>query len=164
MSTNNRPLIVLALVAVAMAILGFMTTSANAGTISYVKITGDADCGISADNTYTHKLDFGQGTPGALINGVQFDAYNAAANGTLNFNREVATGLLSDHAGNANHNVSGGLVDLLTDMYYNGNNAVDGTTTWTLSGLTAGYTYHTRIYSRQWGSGWYPLCDLRVRS
>ncbi|HPC95666.1 MAG TPA: discoidin domain-containing protein [Sedimentisphaerales bacterium] len=136
-----------------MAILSLTTTRANAGKISYVKITGDADCGISADNVYTHKLDFGTGTPGALINGVQFDAYNAAANGTLNFHREVATGLLSDHAGNAGHNVSGGLADLLTDMYYNGDNAIGGTTTWTLSGLTAGYTYHTRIYSRRWGAG-----------
>ncbi|MHC4519501.1 MAG: discoidin domain-containing protein, partial [Planctomycetota bacterium] len=153
MSTNNRIRIMLILTAVAMAILGLTTTSANAGTLSYVKITGDADCGISVENTYTHKLDFGTGSPGTLINGVQFDAYNNAANGTLNFSREVATGLLSDHAGNAGHNVSGSLVDLLTDMYYNGNNAVDGATTWTLSGLTAGYTYHTRIYTRQWGAG-----------
>jgi Concanavalin A-like lectin/glucanases superfamily/F5/8 type C domain len=153
MSTNKSPLIVLALVAVAMAIFGFTTSSANAGTISYVQITGDADCGISVENAYTHTLDFGTGSPGALINGVQFDAYNAAANGTLNFNREVATGLLSEHAGNAAHNVSGSLADLLTDMYYNGDNAVDGVTTWTLSGLTAGYTYHTRIYTRQWGAG-----------
>jgi len=152
MSTNNRPLMVLALAAAAMAILGLTPTSADAGSISYVKITGDADCGISADNTYTHKLDFGTGTPGALINGVQFDAYNAAANGTLNFNREVSSGYLYDHAGNAAHNVSGGLVNLLTDMYYNGDNAVGGTTTWTLSGLTAGYTYHTRIYTRQWAA------------
>ena len=152
MSTNNRPAIGLALAAVAMVILGFAATAADAGSISYVKITGDADCGISADNTYTHKLDFGTGTPGALINGVQFDAYNAAANGTLNFNREVSSGYLYDHAGNADHNVSGGLADLLTDMYYNGDNAIDGTTTWTLSGLTAGYTYHTRIYTRQWAA------------
>ncbi len=152
MSTNNRPLMVLALAAAAMAILGLTPTSADAGSISYVKITGDADCGISTDNTYTHKLDFGTGTPGALINGVQFDAYNAAANGTLNFNREVSSGYLYDHAGNAAHNVSGGLVNLLTDMYYNGDNAVGGTTTWTLSGLTAGYTYHTRIYTRQWAA------------
>jgi hypothetical protein len=137
---------------VATAVLGLTTTAANAGTITYVKITGDADCGIDPENTYTHTLDFGQGTPGALINGVQFDAYNAGANGTLNFNRTVATGSLSDHAGNANHNVSGALVDLLTDMYYNGDNAIDGTTTWTLSGLTAGQTYQTRIYSRQWGA------------
>jgi len=153
MSAKNRPLIVWALVAMTTAILGLVATSADAGTISYVKVTGDADCGIDPENTYTHKLDFGQGTPGALINGVQFDAYNAGANGTLNFNRAAATGLLSDHAGNANHNVSGGLVNLLTDMYYNGNNEVNGTTTWTLSGLTAGQGYRTRIYTRQWGAG-----------
>jgi hypothetical protein len=148
---TTRTRTVLTLAAVVMAILGLMTTSAKAGLISYVHITNDADCGISTDKTYTHKLDFGTGSPGALINGVQFNAYNNAANGTLNFNREVATGLLSDHAGNTNHNVSGGLVDLLTDMYYNGNNEAGGTTTWTLSGLTAGQLYNTRIYTRQWG-------------
>jgi len=124
----------------------------GAPALSYVKITGDEDCGISADNTYTHALDFGQGTPGALINGVQFEAYNAAANGSLNFMRESSSGAASDHAGNGNHNVAGSLVDLLTDMYYNGGNAPGGTTTWTLSGLTAGQTYHTRIYTRQWGA------------
>ncbi|MCF7975590.1 MAG: discoidin domain-containing protein [Phycisphaerae bacterium] len=136
-------------------VLGMSLTlpSANAGQISYVKITGDADCGISTDNTYTHTIDFGTGTPGALINGVQFDAYNAAANGTLNFNRASDSGGASEHAGNAGHNVSGGLVALLTDMYYNGDNAPGGTTTWTLSGLKPGKTYHTRIYTRQWGAG-----------
>jgi len=136
----------------ASAVLSLTCTFVNAGEITYVQITGDADCGISTDNTYTHTLDFGTGTPGATINGVQFDAYNSAANGSLNFNREVATGSLSHHGGNGNHNVSGALVDLLTDMYYNGNNAVDGVTTWTLSGLTPGKTYHTRIYTRQWGA------------
>ena len=119
----------------------------------YVKITGDEDSGISADNTYTHALDFGTGSPGALINGVQFDAYNNAANGTLNFNREISSGSLSDHAGNGGHNVTGGLVDLMTDMYYNGGTVPGGTTTWTLSGLTAGQTYHARLYTRQWGPG-----------
>jgi len=151
MTTQNRTKTALALAAVAMAILVLTATSANAGDISYVQVTNDADSGISADNTYTHKLDFGTGSPGALINGVQFDAYNLAANGTLNFNREVFSGDLSDHGGNGGHNVSGSLVDLMTDMYYNGNNAVGGTTTWTLSGLTAGMTYDTRIYTRQWG-------------
>ena len=152
MSTKNSPLIVLALAVVVMALLGFVTPSAQAGTITYVGITGDADCGISPDNIYTHTLDFGLGTPGALINGVQFDAYNAGANGTLNFNRTADSGTLNDHGGNGNHNVSGGLVDLLYDMYYNGNNAVDGTTTWVLSGLTPGQTYHARIYTRMWGA------------
>ena len=151
MTTQNRTKTALTLAAVAMAILVLTATSANAGDISYVQVTNDADSGISADNTYTHKLDFGTGSPGALINGVQFDAYNNAANGTLNFNREVSSGNLSDHGGNGGHNVSGSLVDLMTDMYYNGNNAVGGTTTWTLSGLTAGMTYDARIYTRQWG-------------
>ena len=151
MTTRTRT--VLTLAAVAMAILGLMTTSANAGVISYVQITNDADCGISTDKTYTHKLDFGTGSPGALINGVQFDTYNNAANGTLNFNRAISSGTLNDHAGNAAHNVSGSLANLLTDMIYNGNNDAGGTTTWTLSGLTAGQTYSTRIYTRQWGAG-----------
>ena len=151
MTTESRTRTVCALAVAAMAIFGLMTTSASAGEITYVQITNDADSGISVDNTYTHALDFGTGTPGALINGVQFDAYNSGANGTLNFNREVATGSLSDHGGNGSHNVTGSLVDLLTDMYYNGNNAVDGSTTWTLSGLSAGKTYPTRIYTRMWG-------------
>jgi len=143
----------LALAAVVMAILVLLTAPANAGEISYVQITNDADSGISADITYTHKLDFGTGSPGALINGVQFDAYNNAANGTLNFNRAASSGSLSEHGGNGNHNVTGSLAVLMTDMYYNGNNAAGGTTTWTLSGLTAGMTYDTRIYTRQWGAG-----------
>ena len=45
MSTYNRPSYALALAIVAMAILGF-TALASAGTISYVKITGDGDCGV----------------------------------------------------------------------------------------------------------------------
>jgi hypothetical protein len=121
------------------------------GTISYHHITGDADCDIDSGRTYTHKLDFGTGSPGALINGVQFAAYNNGANGTLNFNRAVSSGSLNDHGGNGGHNVSGNLVNLMTDMYYNGGNAAGGTTTWTLSGLTAGTTYDVRIYVRQWG-------------
>ena len=121
-------------------------------SINYVPITGDADAGIHSLNTYTHAIDFGQGTPGANINGVQFVPYNAAADGTFGFNRAVNSGSEDDHAGNANHNVSGNLADLLTDMYYNGGNSPGGTTTWTLSGLTPGTTYETRIYTRQWGA------------
>ena len=36
-----------------------------------------------------------------VINGVPFDAYSSAANGTLNFNRAVFSGTMADHAGNA---------------------------------------------------------------
>lgn len=140
------------------SVLGFLALVALApawclGAISYVPVTGDADSGISALNTYTHTLDFGQGTPGALINGVQFDAYNVGADGTLGFNRTVSSGSENDNPGNGNHNVTGGLATLLTDMIFNGNNEAGGTTTWTLSGLTSGITYDTRIYTRQWGPG-----------
>jgi hypothetical protein len=121
--------------------------------ISFVKITNDADCDIRANKNYTHKLDFGLGTPGALINGVQFDAYNNAANGTLNFTRAASSGDINDHVGGAPTGVSGALVNLMTDMYYNGNCAAGGTTTWTLSGLTPGAYYITRIYVRQWSAG-----------
>ena len=73
------------------AAFGLITGSASA-SISFVQITGDADSNISTDNIYTHTLDFGTGTPGATINGLTFDAYNAGANGTLNFTRTVSSG------------------------------------------------------------------------
>lgn len=120
--------------------------------IAFVKITGDADCGVLASKTYTHKLDFGTGTPGALINGVQFDAYNKATNSFFNFSCGVSSGTGDDHGGNTPSGVSGALVTLLSDMYYNNGNASGGTTTWTLSGLTPGMNYDTRIYVRQWGA------------
>lgn len=128
----------------------------SATWISYVKVTNDADCDIRAFKTYTHKLDFGQGTPGALINGVQFDAYNTAANGTLNFINQVSSGTVADHSGNgvndAPAGISGNLYNLMKDMYYNGSFSAGGTTTWKLSGLTAGVNYDVRIYVRQWRS------------
>ena len=129
-----------------------LATVASHAAINYVQITGDADSGIVSSNTYTHALDFGTGTPGALINGVQFAAYNNGADGTLNFTRTVSSGTENDNAGNAGHNVTGNLANLLTDMIFNGGNAPGGTTVWTLSGLTAGVSYDARIYTRQWAS------------
>ncbi len=133
-------------------IAGNTTWNFTTSLIAFVRITGDADCGISASKTYTHKLDFGLGAPGALINAVQFSAYNVGANGSLNFSRAISSGTANDHAGNTGHNVSGNLANLLTDMYYNGSGAAGGTTTWKLSGLTPGITYDTRIYTRQWAA------------
>lgn len=118
-----------------------------------VKITDDEDCGILPSKTYTHKLDFGTGSPGALINGVQFNAYNNEANGTLNFTRTISAGTANEHPGNTPLSVSGNLVQLLQDMLYNGAAPVDARSTWTLSGLTPGMTYDTRIYVRAWEPG-----------
>lgn len=130
-----------------------LTAAASQAAITFTKITSDADSGISSSNIYTHALDFGTGTPGALVNGVQFSAYNNAAVGTLNFNRSSSSGTANDNAGNANFTATGAIGALLTDMIYNGGNAVNGTSTWTVSGLTTGVTYDLRIYTRQWGAG-----------
>lgn len=121
--------------------------------IAFVKITGDADCDINSSKVYTHKLDFGQGAPGALINGVQFSAYNNAANGTLNFRRWVSSGDYRDDASNLPPGVSGALINLMSDIYFNHGNSSGGTTTWTLSGLMPGVAYNVRVYVRQWASG-----------
>ncbi len=133
-------------------LFGVSAVSSQAA-VTFAKITSDADSGISSSNSYTHALDFGTGTPGALVNGVQFSAYNNGAVGTLNFNRASSSGTANDNAGNANYTATGAIGALLSDMIYNGNNAVNGTSTWTVSGLTAGVTYDVRIYTRQWGAG-----------
>ena len=128
-------------------------TTRTGEAFSFVRITGDADCGIASHKVYTHKLDFGEGAPGALINGVQFDSYNVASNGMLNFTRSINTGDPGSHPGNSSHNVTGNLGDLMADMYYNSGVAAEGITTWTLSGLTPGAHYMARVYTRRWGAG-----------
>jgi len=128
-----------------------LNVSTPAEAITVVPISSDADCDIGTNKQYTHKLDLGTDSPGALINGVQFDAYGGAANGSLNFNYAVSSGSRLAHAGNAAANVSGELAKLLKDMYINNGNLAGGTTTWTLSGLTAKRRYNTRIYVRRWG-------------
>lgn len=132
-------------------VLGLSLNTVGLAQISYVPMSNDADCGITSSRSYTHKLDFGTGAPGATINGVAFSAYNTGANGTLNF---VATWTFSGVlalSGNANHNVSGDLINLMHDMYIDQNNTAGGTATWTLNGLTAGVTYDARIYTRAYG-------------
>ena len=128
--------------------------SGEAGVISYVQITNDADSGISTANTYTHTLDFGNSAfPIATINGVAFNGYNVGANGTLDFSMGVEpSGVIKDTFANANHNVTGSLANLMTDMYFVDANGNGGESTWTLSGLTAGVTYDTRIYARTYGN------------
>jgi len=120
---------------------------------TFVHITGDADCDIASHKMYTHKLDFGNGTPGALVNGVQFDPYNVYSNGTLNFTYAINSGSIASHDGNSNHNVSGGLAALMSDMYYNSAVLAEGKAIWNLSGLTPGAHYIARVYTRRWDAG-----------
>ena len=131
------------------SLLNFSTPPAS---ITVVAMSNDTDCDIRTSKQYTHKLDLGTGTPGALINGVQFDAYGWV-NGTLNFSNTVSSGsiLPFSKANNNPPNISGDLFNLMKDMYINNGNAAGGTTTWRLSGLAAGLRYNTRIYVRRWG-------------
>jgi len=120
------------------------------GTINVIPITNDADSQISADKLYTHAIDFGTGAA-AAVNGVGFLRGRTGALPYPHFDYQVAGGGRSEHGGNNNHNVSGNVVQLFRDMFYNGNNPAGNTATATLTGLIPGVTYDTRIYVRQWG-------------
>ena len=124
--------------------------SAQAGDISYTKVTNDADSGISSANTYTHAIDFSNSTSGAAsINGVVF---TGATGNTPGFTRTVANGGAANNSGSGVVTTSGNLANLMQGFLYNNNPATDGTglQTYTISGLTPGETYDLRIYSHLW--------------
>ncbi len=141
------------------AMLGVLAGTAvvDAGEVSYIELDpffADTDSGISPFNTYTHLLDFGNRTPAATVNGVLFDQVNLGAlDTTADFSYTINSGTRNSHGGNPNTGVDAtqGLNELLYDMVYNGNCAPGGVATITLSGLTPGAAYETRLYSRQWG-------------
>ena len=114
-----------------------------------VFFTTNVESGISTvDKTYTHTVDFGDGS-GATVNGVFFESgANAGANWTLT----GATFLLPEGAGSPtspsfpDEPNGTAMNQLLSDFYYNGNPA-----TLTLTGLAEGETYELRLYQRFWG-------------
>ena len=128
---------------------GTITTTVSAASIGVpVFFTTNAASGISGSKSYTHVLDFGDGS-GATVNGV---AFTSAGNVGGNWSLTGATNLLPEGAGAGS---SPTFVDapngtamnqFLSDFYYNGNPA-----TLTLTGLTSGVYYETRLYQRQWG-------------
>ncbi len=129
---------------------------ADGGVVSYIKLntdTADADSGIDAANFYTHLLDFGTGSA-ATVNAVPFTQVTLAnVDSTAGFSYAVDSSGRNEHAGNAGHNVTGDIVELLSDFIYNGNNAPGGVATITVFGLAPGVEYDTRIYNRQWDTG-----------
>ena len=144
----------LGVAAAAMVTLVLTTASVDAGTISYIKVTNDADSGIYATDSYTHALDFDTSTTGVTINGVPFAGYKNSNNGTLNFSRTAANGTLNEHNGTGIVSTSGSVANLMQGFFYNGSPATDGTglQTYTISGLAAGPTYDARLYSHQWAN------------
>jgi hypothetical protein len=123
----------------------------KAANITFLPISGDADCGLSSGNNYTHAIDFGSNNPRATVNGVVFQP---SFNGKLGTSATIGTGstnILTDHAGNAGADaylVDGGMEDLVKDFVYNNANAVIQ-----LTHLTAGSNYQFKLYQRQWGDG-----------
>lgn len=156
MITKNRIKKILNIAAVAMALLGLTGATASAGTISYVPITGDADSGISTDNTYTHAIDFGNQPTGggiATVNGVIFaDGSIGSFPAIGGSSQTVGTGsstIPNNHGGNNGADAyltAGGMRELVYDMIYN-----DATAVITLTGLTPGRQYQFRLYHRSWG-------------
>lgn len=124
----------------------------QAGTISYLPITGDADSDISTAKLYTHVLDFGTHDPGAKVNDVHF-RQTLKNNMPWNYEHAVTQGAIADHGGNSAHNVTGGAVDLFYDMIYNSGSSGGQSATATLKGLQPGQQYDTRFYVRRWGAG-----------
>jgi hypothetical protein len=126
------------------------TESSPALGLRYQPVTGDADIGINTSKTYTHKLDFGSGDTGATINGVAFTQVTSTTIASVpNFTWQTSSGATSTTIATAGSNVTGSSVQLFQDAINNAINAVNGTVTITISGLTAGAHYDTRIYTRQ---------------
>ena len=130
----------------ALALVG----AANAGVISYVRVTNDADSGISSANTYTHAIDFEQTPTGTTINGVVFTGMNNAYG--PGFTRTLANGGSSHNNGAGVVSTTGNLANLMQGFLYNNGPATDGTglQTYTISGLTPGTTYDLRVYTHLW--------------
>jgi autotransporter-associated beta strand protein len=127
---------------------GSVTSSAGVAIGAPVFFSTNADSGIATTKTYTHVLDFGDGTA-ATVNSVTFT--EAGASGA-NWNLTGAGALLPEGAGAASSPTFGdaangtGMNQLLSDFFFNGNPA-----TLTLSGLNPGTNYETRLYNRVWG-------------
>ena len=131
-----------------LAVLGLQGMAS--ATITYVRVTDDADSGISSSNTYTHAIDFNQSAGGApTINGVVF---TAATGNTTGFTRIVANGSINNHNGTGVVSTSGNLANLMQGFLYNSGPATDGSglQTYTLTGLTMGTTYDLRLYNHAW--------------
>ena len=101
--------------------------------------SGDADCDISTSKTYTHLLDFPANGSPATVNGVLFtDAGMSGANWAF-------TGI--QPTGAWTNSPFTGMTHLLEDFSYGSTNF-----TLTLTGLTPGKVYETRLYFRNFNN------------
>jgi len=143
------------------AVLGLLLSglSTQAGVISFSpSFTDDASTGISTDNTYTHTVSGGSAQ---TVNGVSFDLLNSTttpANFSWSSNtggENQVTGLLASWVPATGGVTGTETIALLTDFAFAG--GPGQVSTFTLSGLTIGQLYDTRLYIRRWGSGAAPV-------
>ena len=115
-------------------------------------LTDDASSGIDPANDYTHAIS---GGGAETVNGVNFELLNST---TLppNFNWTVSSvkNQIDNNNGGWNLGASGvtgpGLQGLLGSFTYNNDGNAGSNQTFTLSALTPGQTYETRLYMRKW--------------
>jgi hypothetical protein len=130
--------------------------SSQAAVISFSDgFTDDASTGISTDNIYTHTIGGGQA---ATVNGVSFDLLNTSttpANFTWTETNSNGKNQVTNNNNDwdpANGGVTGPGIDNLLDSFTFAN-GLNSSQTFTLSGLTIGDTYDTRLYIRKWADG-----------
>ncbi|MFP6874492.1 MAG: hypothetical protein VCA55_13410 [Verrucomicrobiales bacterium] len=126
---------------------------ATAGVISFSgALTDDASSGIDPANVYTHTIS---GGGQERVNGVNFQLLNSGVI-PANFSWDVSSSKqqLDDRNGGWNPGAGGvtgpGLQALLGSFTYNSNGGAGSNQTFTLSALTPGQTYETRLYMRKW--------------
>ena len=109
------------------------------GYVYATPFAGEADCDISTSKSYTHLVDLPTGTTTPVVNGVTFGnigswSYTAGTAPTGAWNEAPAD------------NTRTGIDSLLWDFQFGSTDY-----TLTLSGLTVGRTYETRLYFRNFG-------------
>ena len=115
-------------------------------------LTDDASSGIDPANEYTHAIS-GGGVE--TVNGVTFDLLDSTTR-PPNFEWSASSqqNVINDNNGAWNPGAAGvtgsGLLGLLGSFTYNSDGEAGSNQTFTLSSLTPGQTYETRLYMRKW--------------
>ncbi len=131
------------------------TVSIDGGAYA-MEFTGDADCGISADKTYTHAVDLPNDSKNSklpVINGVHFTMtgnYSGFPTSAWNNN---SGGIDGNQGNDANANLSP-MDSFLWDFCYN-LGAMDAK----IGGLTPGQLYDFRLYYKNFGNNqrWFTM-------
>lgn len=116
--------------------------------VSPLAANSDADLGDG--RAYTHLLDFGNVDSGGEVNGARFTQVTTANYAQIpNFAWTNSSGIRTQGRPTGATPVDGPLRELVQDYMANTINAAGGTVSVTLTGLTPGTRYQTRLFSRK---------------